>query len=511
MTVETPWQKAAAAGGTTSSERLLALLAKRAFLSLWSYPNVYTDEGRKSGKGDGKELCDLLVVFGDYVLLFSDKDCHFQTHVDVNVAWPRWYKAAVARSAKQLSGAEKFLKAYPQRVFTDKQCEHPLPVPLPPHQSAKYFLIAVTRGSHFAAREYFGKRSSGTLMLDTSIEGDSHFDKPFRIGFPLPMRRFVHVIDELAIDLLLDELDTVADFVRYLEHKERLLQPPGDVVMVPGEEELLARYMATPPVDGTPFPKRPNNGSCIAFPEGDWHTYIDSPQRAAKKEADQVSYTWDALIEHQSNFIRSGEAISYPDAQMPGPHHERIVRALAAQSRVERRMLSKDLIHALRTSVPGEVFARVKATGSPPTRAFVFVTAAKPADISYEDYRATRAETLAVYCHAVKDGLPTLQEAIGIASEPFSEDASSQDFIHADLAGMSPTEIAHWRKRADEIGILRGDSHVRLSRSSERQFPAPFSFSSPGPIYLGDDGRPLNRAERRKQQREERRGAKKRR
>lgn len=75
MTEKTAWEKAAAANGTTPSERALASLARKAFLSLWSYPNVFTDEGRANGKGDGKEFCNFLVVFRNNVLLFSDRDC----------------------------------------------------------------------------------------------------------------------------------------------------------------------------------------------------------------------------------------------------------------------------------------------------------------------------------------------------------------------------------------------------------------------------------------------------
>jgi hypothetical protein len=45
--------------GSTPSERYLAKLCDHSFLNLWSYPNVFIDK-RKGGKGDGKELCDLL-------------------------------------------------------------------------------------------------------------------------------------------------------------------------------------------------------------------------------------------------------------------------------------------------------------------------------------------------------------------------------------------------------------------------------------------------------------------
>lgn len=40
--------------------------------------NVYTDEGKKTASGDGKELCDLLVVFENHVIIFSDKDISFK-------------------------------------------------------------------------------------------------------------------------------------------------------------------------------------------------------------------------------------------------------------------------------------------------------------------------------------------------------------------------------------------------------------------------------------------------
>ena len=103
MNEQTAWEKAASSDGTTPSERALANLARKAFLSLWSYANVFTDEGRTNGKGDGKELCDLLVVFGNDVILFSDKDCKFRSDIDVAIAWRRWYRSAIDKSEQAKS------------------------------------------------------------------------------------------------------------------------------------------------------------------------------------------------------------------------------------------------------------------------------------------------------------------------------------------------------------------------------------------------------------------------
>lgn len=512
MNEQTAWEKAASADGTTPSERALANLARKAFLSLWSYPNIFTDEGRSNGKGDGKELCDLLVVFGNDVLLFSDKDCAFRSDIDVAVAWPRWYRSAIDRAAKQLAGAEKFLKAYPKRVFLDKGCQAPMPIELPESGVARYYLIAVTRGSHFPAKQFFGGGSSGSVMLLTNLVGKADHEKtPFHVGFPLENRRFVHVLDEMTVDLLLDELDTVPDLVNYFRKKEEFLQRPDTIISVPGEEDLLARYMSTIRDEEHAFPRVPADVSYVALPEGDWEVYRNSPQWKAKQKANEISYMWDALIEHQSGFIRSGKAITVPwQPSMDGVNHERIVRALAAQPRLARRSLSADLHVAMQRSDPGRMFARIKMTGRPPSQAFVFLSIPRTEGEDYETtYRPRRMHALMVYCHAVKDGMSTLKEAIGVASEPFSEGTASQDFMHVDLTEMSDQELKEWRKQADDLDILRPKTEMKLFRHTESEFPVPFKFVDSSSRYVGPGGMPMNRAQRRQAEKEARRERKK--
>lgn len=503
----TAWEKAAAAHGSTPSERVLAQLAKKAFLSLWSYSNVFTDEGRRGGKGDGKELCDLLVVFGDDVLLFSDKHCEFPTHPDIKVSWPRWYKRAIDKSVRQLIGAEKFARDFPRRIFVDRQCQTPLPVPLPNPAAARYHLIAVTRGAYEAGTRFFGGGSSGSLLIETRLQGQEHLEHPFRIGFPAP-GRFVHVWDGATLAVLLEELDTVPDLVAYLVAKEAFLQQPGVLLTVAGEEELLVRYMTTPLRDGQHvFPEIPTGVDYAAFPEGDWKVYSVSPQRAAKKQADAQSYAWDDLIEYQSEFIRAGTATSPFGAPADEVDHERIVRAMAQQPRLARRTLAADLHYVLSRNAPGQMFARVQMSGSPPSHAFVFLSMPRRPELSYEDYRKDRIAVLTVYCNALKEGVRTLREAVGIASEPLASEFSSQDFLWSDLSEMTAEEMQHWRESADEMGILRGETQLRMSRGRDVEFPFPFGR----PAFYADPsmrGGTMNRAERRRMEREARKQAK---
>ena len=510
MSNRTAWEKAAAADGTSDSERALTRLARRAFLSLWSYPNVYSDEGRSRGTGDGKELVDLLVVFGDNVLLFSDKHCKYQTDTDVKVAWPRWYKRAIDKSARQLSGAESFIRRFPRRIFVDKDCQTPLPVALPDASVARYFLIAVTRGSHEAAAHFFGGGSSGSLMLNSLLEGDAHHGTPFEVGFPIKGRRFIHVLDEMTVDALLEELDTVPDLVAYLECKEAYFGTRGVFMHVAGEEELLAQYMCTMDDGKHALPKVPAGAGGVSLLEGDWKFYRTSPQRAAKREADAGSYMWDSLIEYQASFIRAGTAIGLPEIPPETIDHERILRALAAETRLSRRELAAHLRHALMHSEPGKKFARMTLSGDSMSRAYVFLTAPKPEGLSYQEYRELRSAALLTYCHGIKLRFPFAKEAIGIASEPFSERIASQDFLYVSLEeDMSADEQAHWREAMEELDVLQTPSpEVKLFGGRSHEFPMPFEFGRPK-FYEYPTGTPMNRAKRRRMEREARSEAKK--
>jgi hypothetical protein len=505
MSNKTSWEKAAEAQGTTDSERALARLARKAFLSLWSYPNVYSDEGKPSGKGDGNELVDLLAVFGTDVLLFSDKHCTFQPDVDIKIAWPRWYKRAIEKSTRQLAGAESFLRRFPDRVFVDRSCQTKLPVIIPNPSLARYFLIAVTRGGHEAAVRYFGGGSSGSLMLNSMLEGDAHYEHPFEVGFPLKGRRFVHVLDEMTVDALLEELDTVPDLIDYLICKERYFGANGIFMHVAGEEELLAQYMSTMENGRHALPEVPPDAGAITLLEGDWRFYRSSPQRAAKRKADQGSYMWDALIEYQASFVRAGTAIGLSETPPEAVDHERTLRALAAESRLARRELSSHFRFALSKSEPGKKFARIIMSGDNMSRAYVFLTTPKPLDVDYQAYREMRSASLLAYCHGINIRFPHVTEAIGIASEPFSEEVTSQDFLYVDLTKkISPDESIVWKEMMEELDVLQTPAEdVRYFEKKGHEFPMPFNFGGPK-FYEYDSGVSMNRAARRRMAREAR-------
>jgi hypothetical protein len=134
------------ADGVTVAEKYLARLCEKNFLSLWSYPGVFRDQGKHGNDGHGKEVCDLLVFFDQHVIIFSDKHCELQDSGDVQRDWQRWFKKAIQKSAEQAWGAERWIRQQPNRVFLDRECKHPLPIDLPPMEQAIFHLVVVAHG-----------------------------------------------------------------------------------------------------------------------------------------------------------------------------------------------------------------------------------------------------------------------------------------------------------------------------------------------------------------------------
>src|SRR5436853_2185447 len=123
------------AQGLTTSEKVLSALCERSFLRLWTYPNLF--------RKPGKELTDLLIIFRDDLLIFSDKSCAYPDTGNEIFDWQRWFRRAVAQSAHQVHQAERWILSQPDRVFLDAKCTQRLPLPLPAADRRKAHRICV--------------------------------------------------------------------------------------------------------------------------------------------------------------------------------------------------------------------------------------------------------------------------------------------------------------------------------------------------------------------------------
>jgi hypothetical protein len=234
------------ADGITAAERYLKRLSDRTFLSLWSYAGVYRDQGISGQNKQGKEVCDLLVVFDRHIIVFSDKDCAFPNSGNLELDWSRWFRRAVMKSAEQIWGAERWMRLHPNRLFLDRACTQPLPINLPKPAAAKFHRIVVAHGVSRRCQEELG--GSGTLMILPNIIEDKHWaplkdgGTPFAIGQLAPDKGYVHVLDDTSLEVVLRTVDTITDFVSYLDKKEKFVGS-GKLMAAAGEDDLLAFYL----------------------------------------------------------------------------------------------------------------------------------------------------------------------------------------------------------------------------------------------------------------------------
>lgn len=456
--------------GVTDAERYLVKLCDRSFLRLWSYPGVYRNQAAGKGSIVGKEVCDLLVVFENHILLFSDKYCEFPNTGNIDLDWSRWARRAILESAEQLYGAERWIKAYPDRLFLDHECKQLFPIELPNPNSAKFHRILVAHGASNRCQQELG--GSGSLMINSEIIGKDHLRKiedggmPFAVGQVDPKRGYVHIFDDTSLDIVMTTLDTISDFAAYLEKKEKLLGRMIDVGAA-GEEELLAFYLKDLNDEGEHDFVISSDPNAFFLSEGFWDHFTNSPERISQIEANKISYAWDALIEQFITHIINGTQY-YRNLSDPSSP-DKVVRCLARESRTRRRMLIRSLFELIEKNPKSYKATRVVSPSKPGDPYYVFLLLPHLTGIPEAEYRKVRRNLLEAYCMVTKLTFPEAQDIVGIATESGTEDYRSEDALYLDARNWTADQQAEAQSLQNDLGLLR---QVDKFASKEYEYPA---------------------------------------
>ncbi len=429
--------------GVTAAERYLEGLCQNNFLSFWSYPRPFRDQG------GNKELCDLLVVMGDDVIVFSDKHCILEPKKSLEIDWQRWFRSAVQAGAKQAWGAERWLRDHPQRVFLDPACTRALPVRVPPPDTARYHLVVTVHGVSAACQAMFG--GSGSLVLRTDIRGLTAHVEPFAIGDLHTQRTFVHVFDDATLGFVMSTLDTTPDFVRYLREKERLCR--SRTLFVAGEENLLAHYLTHVDDDGDHALVFDPELDVIAIDDSWWENFAASKERQAQLEHDRVSYVWDRLIEQFAEHALAGT--QYMTTEPPLESSEIVLRFMAAEPRLRRRSLGGALLDAIETTAPDQRRIRVIPSQRDDEPMYVFLLFPWFDGKPEEDNRAVRRHFLeaCIYVARMKHG--DALDVIGIATESgVDHERRSEDALYFNAREWSTQDEELARSYQRDLGIL---------------------------------------------------------
>lgn len=409
--------------GLTPTEQLLKYFGERSFLRFWSHANPH--------RTPSEELCDLLVVCGDYVIIISDKSNDFQFGKDERIAWRRWYRAAIAKSVRQLNGAVRHLFELQTPIYKDRSCTVPLGIPMPSPEKAKVYRVAVVS---LSKEVNDAQPPQPFLAIDGAVTGDQHVDDgatPFRLGDVSPDTEFVHVIDFAGLWAVLSDLDTITDFARYLDARRVFIR--GQALNSAASEWcMLTRYLLSFTKDGEPLPLDSANPGFTRLTNGEWQAESTKAALRARKEANRDSYLWDFLVDRQAEMIerQSFEFTTYTSVQ----DAERGVRHMALETRLRRRLLGRRWMEACLSAEPGQAAnLRTVPHGDNDATTYVFFTLKQPDGMADEQYRKRRPDLLQNMVLASLIDVPTSKVIIGIASE-LGQEPDSYDLLHFNIA-----------------------------------------------------------------------------
>lgn len=383
--------------GVNSSEERLAEQSRQTFLSLWAYQNPFYERG--------KELCDLLVVFGDDVIIMSDKVVGYNVNGPRDVAWGRWHTRAIVESVSQLRGALKTIKNRPDSIYLDAKASSPFPLRLPARP--RFHLVAIAHGSEEACEMAKGVPS---LLIDSRPEQSN---EPFKVRTFFD-GLFVHVFNRTALDALFRCFDTTADLVHYLNAKQKTFSA-GDGRWVDGEENLIAFYLRTRSPNG----QRGFDGLNEAVSDepvvsaDEWSKLCASDAFLCRRERLAPSYLIDQVIEQVASDYYDQAFVVGKDIELA--QHAEAFSTLASEPRMAR-MLIGDALSEVLVESPQTFWSIAVESPEHPDVLYVWLIYPRiPDEVTDEELEIAISRELNKYVFVAMAKFPRMMKFFGIS------------------------------------------------------------------------------------------------
>jgi hypothetical protein len=386
-----------------TAEAFVHELTEKSMFSDWCYRNPMLKSG--------VELCDMLIVFDNIVIIMQIKDLKLRKNGTPNTK-------DQAKNIKQLHGAYRQLM------------ELKTPVKL----------INPRRGE-----EMFDPSVVKRVFMISILTGESK-DVEF---YEVSDKAIVHVFDREFTEIVMNELDTVADFLAYLDQKEKVLRGGSTIRLREGEKDFLAYFINQ---------KRDLSGiadnTTLVINEDIWQQYDTAKDVAAKREADRISYAWDGLIE-----------ISYTS----GGEYEKIAREFARVKRFDRRMYGEALVDGFNE-------AQVVLT-NPKLNAFRRVMFLENQNLTvvicyYDDPKETkdglRAQLLGM-AHIARVKFPTHTKVIGIGSDITAGFSDSFTFLYFEQDELTKEYIEDVQRWQNQTKVF---TNLNIQAVSADEYPS---------------------------------------
>ena len=324
-------------------------------------------------------MCDILVVCEPDIIIFSIKEINIKESSDYQTDVDRWLTKAIDASVKQIYGAERFLNNADSFLLCGSDTSMDLP-------------IAKNRRIHRVA-VCFGR-------------GDK-----FPINYGDFGKGFIHVFDEKSVQIVLNELDTIKDFLNYLNAKEKLVQSMR-FPLTYGEEDMLAFYIS----NGFSFPKY---GDLLIF-EDDLYKGLKNDKSYQNVLSDlKDSYIWDKLIKELITDFNTGNL----NNDVTRNEIELTIRQMAREDRNSRKILCEQFIDFIGVNNVPKVAARVIRSNENRDVVYLYLLG----DYNNRDQRIKELHLRAFVLRAIYD----CKIIVGIATEKYNSKGHSLDFSYS--------------------------------------------------------------------------------
>lgn len=437
-----------------TTEKTLSDLCDLAFLKLWSFPNPY--------KESGKELCDVLVVFDNNIIIFSVKNIKYNENKGL-AGWQRWKRKAIDESITQINGAEKWIKNHPDQIYLNKNCN--TIIPINSKKKFKIYRIVVAHGISDSIANIPGN-TSGSLGIKYSDNNDFEDIQYF---VELPKSPIYHILDSANLEILLKELDTITDFINYLKEKEKAIKL-SKIVTYTGEEDVMGQYLRTiEPETGKHYILKDKNKDLIVdFENMIWKNFSNSYEYKEKKILDKSSYLWDKYLQQLCEYALNGELTGNIDIfQESSP-----IKEMAKESRFYRRILSGGIIQSVNyfPEIADDYTRQVRLIMSEDNKsAYVFLQIKYNEQDDYETVvRPKRRQMLNIACGTLKNKHSFLQKIVGIAiNSPKHHIYADQDYILLDCKKWTRKDRSHYYNLNKYYNFWKQKNELKVVNSYE--------------------------------------------
>ena len=204
----------------------------------------------------------------------------------------------------------------------------------------------------------------------------------------------------------------------------------------------------------------------VVIDEGFWDHFVRSPQRQAQLAANDVSYTWDRLIETFNSHILEGT--QYYTTEPDVKASEKLMRFLAKESRIRRRSLAKLLLGLIGQTPRSQRATRVILPLDQGNPYYVFLLLPHLDPVPDDEYREVRRRFLQACCMVTKLKFPDAHDIIGIATETGANEVRSEDALYYDTRHWTEKDEAEATSLQHDLNLL---TDMRMFHGTEMEYP----------------------------------------